>query len=382
MIAWMVGPPECPDVITPTQGELLCNGEKLERKALPGGAVGTNLDLGEIETRPDAAAHLMMPGDLRWVIDIKDALDAEGFPNEFGSPELTGLPPHFEFTGPNRTVDFELERETFEASVRSYAAEVLRERAKGRPVIFHYDLGPHEPQPGTELSQLAEAIENVIIPRTIFVAQTAELVQAEALLPFAGEADIFANSDVLRGLPGPQRVQWVQDYVDLVRETARQHFQGLLVGASAWQYYPADDPFWSTAAMHEVSWQGFDLVSFTLLPVTYNDCSVEFAARYFETQLATITSIAQRDGVDWMVGELDVFTFGPLSDYLPERGCVEDPRAVFLPIWEVALGALRSETPAPSAVLLMAGPSEWADDRALAATLASEFGALANALGP
>ncbi len=377
MVAWIVGPPECPDAVYPTLDELACNAEALPRRTLTQGAVGVSFD-GELEVLPGASEHFGKMGDTRWVLELADTYDSD-FPSEFAMPGVTGLPPHFEFLGPNATLDWALERETFEASVRVYGAEVLRQRAKGKPVIFSYALGPHEPQPGA-VEDIDELIEAVMVPRTEYVARVAETVNAEFLLPFAGEADILANAPAFRELPGEERVQHVQHLVDRVRDTAREHFSGKLVGASAWQYYPEDHEFWGTAPMEKVSWKGFDLVSFTMLPVNFNNCSVEYAQSFFQGQLAKISELAERDGFAWMTAELDIFTFGYLSEYTPDRGCTADPRDVFLPIWDEALTQLRAAPTPPAALYLMAGPSEWGDDTALRAELAARFGDFATAL--
>jgi hypothetical protein len=378
MMAWIVGPPECPDQVYPTLEELACNGAQIARRTMAAGLVGVGLDLGEIETHPEAAEHLHQPGDTRWVLNLQEALE-ESFPSELAVPALTGLPPHMEFRGPNGTLDWATERDDFETSVRVYAAEILRQRASGRPVMFNYSLGPHEPQP-TSAAELDTLIETLMVPRTEYVARVAEAVNAELLLPFAGEADILANAPAFRTLPAAERIAHVQHLVDRVRETARAHFSGKLVGASAWQYYPENDGFWSTAAMDQVSWQGFDLVSFTMLPVTVNRCSVEHTRGFFQAQLAKIAELGARDGFDWLVGELDIFTFGYLSDYTPERGCTESPRDVFLPIWDETLAQLLAAPKRPTAVAFMAGPSEWANDTALLGELAGRMSSFASAL--
>jgi hypothetical protein len=377
MIAWIVGPPECPDAVYPTIEELTCNGAALPRRTMEPGVVGVSFD-GELEVMPGASEHFGQMGDTRWVLELGDAFDGD-FPSDFAIPSVNGLPPHFEFRGPNGTLDWESERETFETSVRVYGAEVLRQRAKGKPVMFSYGLGPHEPQPGA-VADVDALIENVMVPRTEYVARIAELVNAEFLVPFAGEADILANAPAFRGLPAAERVQHVQHLVDRVRETARANFSGKLVGLSAWQYYPPNDGFWSTAPMDQVSWAGFDLVSFTMLPVTVNNCSVEFARAFFEAQLGKIDELARRDGFEWLTIELDIFTFGYLRDYTVERGCVANPRDVFLPIWDEALAQLLAAPTRPTAAYLHAGPSEWADDMTLRAELATRMNTFAAAL--
>jgi hypothetical protein len=377
MIAWIVGPPECPDAVYPTLEELACNGAALPRRTMDPGVVGVSYD-GELDAMPGASEHFGQMGDTRWVLELGDAFDGE-FPTEFVIPSVTGLPPHFEFRGDNGTLDWESEQETFQASVRVYAAEVLRQRAKGKPVMFSYTLGPHEPQPGA-VADVNELIENVMVPRTEYVARIAEAVNAEFLVPFAGEADILANAPAFRALPADERVQHVQHLVDRVRDTAREHFSGKLVGLSAWQYYPLNDGFWSSAPMDQVSWAGFELVSFTLLPVTVNNCSVEFTRAFFQEQLRKIDELARRDGFEWLTVELDIFTFGYLRDYTPERGCVESPRDVFLPIWDETMAQLLSAPTRPAAAYLHAGPSEWADDMALRAELATRMNSFAEAL--
>jgi hypothetical protein len=360
MIAWMVGPPECPDGVYPTLRELECNAAELPRNEMSRGAVGVTFD-GELDAMPGASENFGRMGDTRWVLDLTDEFDGD-FPSELSIPSVTGLPPHFEFRGPNGTVDWESEQGTFQASVRAYGAEVLRQRAKGRPVLFAYGLGPHEPQPGA-VADVDELIETVMVPRTQYVARVAEAVNAELLLPFAGEADILANAPGFRDLPAAERVQHVQHLVDRVRETARENFSGKLVGASAWQYYPANDPFWGSAPMDQVSWVGFDIVSFTMLPVNFNNCSVDFTRGFFQAQLAKIDELAQRDGFDWMVGELDIFTFGYLSEYTAARGCVDEPRDVFLPIWDETLAPLLAAPRRPAAAYFMAGPAIHAPAR-------------------
>jgi hypothetical protein len=377
MIAWMVGPPECPDGVYPTLRELECNAAALPRSTMSRGAVGVTFD-GELDAMPGASDSFGQMGDTRWVLELGDTYD-DDFPAELAKPGVTGLPPHFAFSGPDRTVDWDSERETFEASVRAYAAEVLRQREKGRPALFHYDLGPHEPQPGA-VADVDALIESVVVPRTAYVARVAEAVNAELLLPFAGEADILANAPAFRDLPAAERVQHVQHLVDRVRETAREHFSGKLVGASAWQYYPDNDPFWGSAPMDQVSWVGFDIVSFTMLPVTFNNCSVDFTRGFFQAQLAKIDELAERDGFDWMVGELDIFTFGYLREYTAERGCVDDPRDVFLPIWDETLAQLLAAPRRPTAAYFMAGPAEWADDMTLRAQLSTRLHDFAAAL--
>lgn len=378
MMAWVVGPPECPDHVYPTLEDLACNGAQIARRTMTTGAVGVGLDLGELETHPEAEQYLGKPGDTRWVLGIQDALEAD-FPAELAVPVVSGLPPHMEFRGANGTLDWVAERDVFETSVRVYAAEILRQRSKGRPVMFNYSLGPHEPQP-TSVEDVESLIETFMVPRTEYIARVAESVNAELLLPFAGEADILANAPAFRSLPSAERVAHVQHLVDRVRETARAHFSGQLVGASAWQYYPENDGFWSTAEMDQVSWQGFDLVSFTMLPVTVNRCSVEHTRGFFQAQLAKIAELAARDGFQWLVGELDIFTFGYLSDYTPERGCTADPREVFLPIWDETLAQLLAAPQRPVAASFMAGPSEWADDTALLGELATRMSSFSAAL--
>lgn len=377
MIAWIVGPPECPDAVYPTLAELSCNGAALPRSTMSNGVVGVTFD-GELDVMPGASENFGRMGDTRWVLELGDAFEGD-FPSELAKPGVTGLPPHFEFRGPNRTVDWASERDTFEASVRVYAAEVLRQREKGVPALFHYDLGPGEPQPGA-VEDFEQLIESVMVPRTAYVAQMAEAVNAELLLPFAGEADILANAPGFRELPAAERVQRVQHLVDRVRDTAREHFSGQLVGASAWQYYPEDDGFWSSAPLDQVSWQGFDYVSFTLLPVTFNDCSVEHARGFLQAQLAKIDELSRRDDFRWLIGELDIFTFGYLSEYTVERGCVADPKDVFLPIWDETITQLLAAPTRPSAAYFVAGPSEWADDMTLRGQLSTRLNDFAAAL--
>lgn len=125
--------------------------------------------------------------------------------------------------------------------------------------------------------------------------------------------------------------------------------------------------------MDQVSWADFDYVSFTLLPVTFNNCSVEYAQGFYQAQLAKIDELSRRDGFQWLIGELDIFTFGYLSDYTAERGCAADPRDVFLPIWDETISQLLAAPTRPAAAYFVAGPSEWADDMTLRGELSTRL---------
>lgn len=379
--AWIVGPPECPDQVIPTERELACNAALLPRRALPATIVTTELDWAHLSDRADGS-RLYAQGSARYIFDLTDALDDAGVPRDQVSPGITGLPPFFQFRGPGQTVDLATELPTLEASLRSYGAHVLRERAKGKLGFFAYGLGPHEPQPPStgSAADVEAAIRDVMAPRVEAAAKVAELVNAEVLLPFPGEADILANLPGVRELPASERLRLVQLLVDTVRTSARKHFTGKLMGASAWRYYPADHPLYGAVDMSQISWAGFDLVEFTLLIATNDHCDAAFTTAFMAAQTARIDQMAQRDHFGWGSAELDLFTFDSLSSVTGTGGCTTPPRQAYFPVLDALLQGFLDAPSRPAFLNFTQGPGAWAGDAAFQAELRGKLTGFSGAI--
>jgi hypothetical protein len=371
MIAWLSRNP-CPEEVIPSERELACRGALIPRRNFKASSVSTSLDWSSIPDRPDFDRS--QPGlTATAAFKLVDDLAASGFPQDFVAiSNRGGIPPYFNFKGPDGTLDFFTQRAEFEAGVRGYAAAVLRERAKGKPAIFHYDLGPHEHPVPKDVTQIEAMLRDVIVPRTEIVARIAEFIQAEALVPFAGEADIIANQPQVRTLPAAERVGLVQRLVVIAGETAKKYFSGKLIGLSAWSYYPPNDGFWSTAPMDQVSFKGFDVVLHTMLVGTSDHCTAEFSTNYVTTNVAKYDELAKRDSTSWGIGELDVFTFNSVKQVLPGQPC-QNPREAFFPVWDATLAALVAGPSRPTVVSLVNGPSAWATDQEVQNGLKTKF---------
>ncbi len=363
MAAWIVGPPECPDQVYPTDRELACNAAKWPRKTLPTTAITTELDWGNLTDRADGS-KLGGMGSARYIFDLTDALDNAGLPRDHTSPSVTGIPPFFEFRGPNKTVDMTTERGTLEASMRSYGAHILRERAKGKLGYFAYGLGSHEPQPPSTNSaaDIEAAIQSVMVPRVEIAAKVAESVNAEVFAPFPGEADILATLPGLSGIAPSERFRLVQLLVDTVRTTSKKYFTGKLMGASAWRYYPTDHPVYSTIDMSKINWQGFDIVEFTLLLATNDHCDATYTLAFLAAQTAKINEMAQRDHFAWGSAEIDIFTFDSVTKATTTGGCTTNARDAYFPALDAALQAFLNAPSRPAILNFANGPSAWSND--------------------
>jgi hypothetical protein len=378
--AWIAGPPECPDQVYPTERELQCNAAKLPRRALPATMVTTELDWGNLDDRPDGSR--LHQDSARYLFDLTDALDDAGVPRDQAAPPISGLPPFFAFNGPNQTVDLVSEAATLQASLHSYGAMLLRERARGKVGFFGYGLGAHEPQPPatTVVAELEAAIANTIAPRVEVAARAAEAVNAEVFLAFPGEADILATMPGLATVPAADRFRLVQRLVDTVLLSARRHFTGKVMGASAWRYYPADHPLYSAIDMSQIRWTGFDYVEFTLLIATNDRCDPAFTTAFMAAQTAAIDAMARRDGFRWGSAEIDVFTFDSVTRITGAGGCTTPPRDAYFPVLDALLQGFLDAPSRPAFLNFTAGPAAWSGDAAFHQQLRTRLAAFEAAI--
>lgn len=364
LAAWVAGRPECPDQVYPSERELVCNAAKLPRKPMPATVITTELDWGNLDDRVDG--HRLHEDSARYIFDLTDALDQAGLPRDMSAPPLSGIPPFFEFHGPNQTVDLASETATLQVSLRSYGAQLLRERAKGKIGFFAYGLGAHEPQPPntTVVAELEAAIHTIMAPRVEMAAKAAEAVNAEVFYAFPGEADILATMPALASVPAADRFRLVQELVDTVRISARKHFTGKLMGASAWRYYPVDHPLYSAIDMSKIRWAGFDYVEFTLLIATNDSCDPAFTTAFIAAQTATIDAMARRDHFAWGSAEIDLFTFDSVKRVTGTGGCTTAPRDAYFPVLDALLAGFLAAPSRPAFLNFTAGPSAWSADAA------------------
>jgi hypothetical protein len=337
----------------------------MPRLPIPDTIVTTELDWGNLADRPDGNL-LYQQASARYIFNLTAGLDDAGVPRDFGGPPISGIPPFFDFLGPNNTVDLVLERSKVLDSMRSYAVQQLRQRSKGRIRSFGYGLGPHEPQPPNTavVAELEAAIADIIGPRVELAAQVAEETNAEIFGAFPGEADILATLPRLQGLPAADRFHLVQLLVDTARTSARKHFTGKLAGASAWRYFPVDHPLYSGVDMSQIDWRGFDYVEFTLLIATNDFCDPAFTTAFMAAQTAKIAAMAQRDGFRWGSAELDLFSFDSVHSVTGLGGCTRAPREAYFPVLDALLQGFLDAPTRPAFLVFSKGPSAWVGDAA------------------
>jgi hypothetical protein len=353
----------------------------MPRLPLPDTIVTTELDWGNLADRPDGD-RLYQQASARYIFELTAGLDDAGVPRDFGGPPISGIPPFFQFLGPNQTVDLVAERSTVEASMRSYAVQQLRQRAKGRIRSFGYGLGAHEPQPPntTVVAELEAAIANIIGPRVELAAQVAEETNAEIFGAFPGEADILATLPRLQGLPAADRFHLVQLLVDTARTSARKHFTGKIAGASAWRYFPVDHPIYGAIDMSQINWKGFDYVEFTLLIATNDTCDPAFTRDFMAAQTAKIAAMAQRDGFRWGSAELDLFTFDSVTHIKGLGTCTTPPRDAYFPVLDALFQGFLDAPTRPAFLVFAQGPSAWHADAAFHDQLRQKLNTFAAAI--
>ncbi len=183
--------------------------------------------------------------------------------------------------------------------LRASAAVFIREKRAGRRVLVQLLYPPGTIDLGfTDEASFRAWIDTDFTRELTALAEMAERIKAEYLMPLPIELEVFVNnqSGFIDDLSETQKVALAQDIADKAIQVTRPRFRGKIGAFSYVNYHvdPAPD-YWA-----DVRFTGYDFVSFSAFPA----CDLPTTDAYVDGQLDRYLTIVRRDNVAWWLGEL------------------------------------------------------------------------------
>ena len=258
-------------------------------------------------------------------------------------------------------------------AMRGATVGYIIEKKKGRRIyadtgmcsnayIVQGNLEDYERPPINSVEDFKEIALNVMIPRLIIEAKTAEKVKAEMMQVGGLQAEvevIFSKHEFLWNLPSSEQLELAQWFLDISLQEVRKYFNGMLWVTSAANFdsghqdfpgtglNPSFGPHWKN-----ISYAAADHVSFTLS----TSCDFAHLERYLDIQIDTIMEIVQRDNVTWgSFPEISKRHYGPAF----KKGCKDEFNDREVEMWQLYLSKLDALPVQPYFLSIPPPPRSW-----------------------
>ena len=259
-------------------------------------------DIDELLNSMEAPTwQLVIKGGPNRYLDIMRSLrftEAE-FPNANASFLPAGdVPPHIDELG--ETLATPLSDYWKDQRLRAYAVHAIQRKQEGHLTFFTSTEPPTTPPvPVSSPSDFRVWVDEVYIPRKIREAKVVEKLKIEMWTPWTPEIDVFIMSQPWAGgLSDSELLDTGQYLLDAVADAVRPHFNGRIIPAS---FTPGQlrNPAHPRAIWRELSFQGFEEVSFTFFP----HCDEETTRKNLLHDMSVVMEIVERDGISWSLGD-------------------------------------------------------------------------------
>ena len=319
----------------PRWDQLECHMKDLQRLSIPGFRTSARVNPVVLWTPPAVAGcnGTMCPGGIAEVVyglwdgDIDELLDSmqaptwqrviKGGPNryldimralEFTEAEFPDanasflpagdVPPHTDELG--ETLATPLSDYWYDQRLRGYAVHAIQRKQEGHLTFFTSTVPPSTPPvPASGPADFRVWIDEVYIPRKIQEAKFVEKLKIEMWSPWAPEVDVMIMEQPWAGdVSDSELLDTGQYLLNAVADAVRPYYNGRIVPPS---FTPGQlrHPAHPRAIWRELSFQGFEEVSFTFFP----HCDEETTRKNLLHDVSVVMDIVERDGISWSLGD-------------------------------------------------------------------------------
>ena len=221
------------------------------------------------------------------------------FPDANASVLPTGdVPPHTDELG--ATLPTPLIGYWFDQKLRAYAVHAIQRKKDGHlTFLTESQPGTTPPVPASGPSDFRIWVDEVFIPKKIQEAQVAEKLKVEMWNPWPLEVDAFIMTQPwAEGLSDSELLDTGQYFLNAVADAVRPHFNGRIIPAS---FAPGllRHPMSPKAIWRELSFEGFEEVSFTFFP----HCDEDTTRKNLLHDMNVVMEIVERDGIAWSLND-------------------------------------------------------------------------------